>query len=331
VNRREALAGAAAIGASTACLLATGRKRATDVRPKLSRVLIASVDNYGSGLPDALFRATREFRLHVEGKRVLLKPNLVEYAPGAAVNTDARVIAAAVEAFLRLGAESVVVAEGPGHQRDTELILEATGLGIALNCRRVRFVDLNRDAVRAIPTRSRYTRLDALWLPETVLATDLVVSMPKVKTHHWAGVTLSLKNMFGVLPGSQYGWPKNVLHWAGIPESILDVCSTVRPGFVIADGIEAMEGNGPLHGASRALHKLVFADDPVAADATCARLMGLRPLVIRHLAEAATFLGNADPERIHMLGEPARTIGPAFDVVPELRFLQWRAEDEPPA
>jgi uncharacterized protein (DUF362 family) len=50
--------------------------------------------------------------------------------------------------------------------------------------------------------------------------------MPKVKIHHWAGVTLSLKNMFGTIPGSVYGWPKNVLHWKGIDRSILDINST---------------------------------------------------------------------------------------------------------
>jgi uncharacterized protein (DUF362 family) len=80
--------------------------------------------------------------------------------------------------------------------------------------------------------------------------------MPKVKTHHWTGVTLSMKNMFGVVPGSRYGWPKNVLHWAGINESILDICATVRPHFVIADGIIAMEGDGPLNGTPKALHTI---------------------------------------------------------------------------
>jgi uncharacterized protein (DUF362 family) len=51
--------------------------------------------------------------------------------------------------------------------------------------------------------------------------------MPKVKTHHWAGVTLGLKNMFGTIPGSVYGWPKNVLHWKGIDRSILDINCTI--------------------------------------------------------------------------------------------------------
>ena len=90
----------------------------------------------------------------------------------------------------------------------------------------------------------------------------------------WAGITLSIGNLCGVVIGARYGWPKNILHWKGIQESILDLCATVPIHFVIADGIVAMEGNGPLNGNRRFLGKIVLADDPVAADATCARLMG---------------------------------------------------------
>ena len=109
------------------------------------------------------------------------------------------------------------------------------------------------DAVLALPdavmpTPASYTDLQYLWLPRTILQADFIVSMPKVKVHHWSGVTLSMKNMFGVVPGSKYGWPKNILHWRGIQQSILDICATVPIHFVIADAIIAMEGNGPLNG-----------------------------------------------------------------------------------
>ena len=125
--------------------------------------------------------------------------------------------------------------------------------------------------------------------------------MPKVKTHHWTGVTLSMKNMFGIVPGSRYGWPKNVLHWAGIHESVLDICATVRPHFVIADGIVAMEGDGPLNGLPKYLKTVLMADDPAAADATLARLMGIDPVQVVHIREANNFLGNVSKERISYL------------------------------
>jgi uncharacterized protein (DUF362 family) len=214
------------------------------------------------------------------------------------VNTDAYLIGAAAEAFLRLGAASVVVGEGSGHSRDTELLLDQTGLGDRLAARKVRFVDLNRDALIKTKLRANYSGLGHLWLPRTVLTSHFIVSMPKVKTHHWTGVTLSMKNMMGVVPGCRYGWPKNVLHWAGIHQSVLDICATVRPQFVIADGIVAMDGDGPLNGTPLRLNKLVFSDDFVTADVTCARALGCNPERIRHIRKAASFLGRIDGDRI---------------------------------
>ena len=101
----------------------------------------------------------------------------------------------------------------------------------------------------------------------------------------------------------EYGWPKNILHWKGIQESIIDLCATVPIDFVIADGIVAMEGNGPLNGTPRPLGTIVLADDPVAADATCARLMGFEPGRIVPIRESARFLGNASPAFIDQVGE----------------------------
>ena len=208
------------------------------------------------------------------------------------MNTSTHLIGAAAEAFLRLGAASVIVGEGPGHHRDTDLLLYETGLSDQLAHRKIAFVDLNRDELIKTRLQADYSGLRHLWLPRTALASDFTVSMPKVKTHHWTGVTLSMKNMFGVVPGSRYGWPKNVLHWAGIHESILDICATVRPHFVIADGIVAMEGDGPLNGKPKRLNTIVLSDDLVTADFLLAELLGFNPVATRHLNEARRFLGN---------------------------------------
>src|ERR1700723_4654519 len=145
--------------------------------------------------------------------------------------------------------------------------------------------------------------------------------LPKIKAHHWAGVTLSMKNMLGVVPGARYGWPKNILHWKGIQESILDVCATIPVHFVIADGIVAMQGNGPLNGTARTLGKIVLADDPVAADTTCARLMGFEPDRVVHIREGAKFLGNLSPVLIDQVGEIPQPPMTPFQVVPEFGNL----------
>jgi uncharacterized protein (DUF362 family) len=298
-------------------------KHYPDRRRPLSRVALIATNTYAGALVNAVLEGLRLFHLNVRGKSVVLKPNLVESFSGPVCTHPALVIAA-VQCFQRMGASSVIVAEGPGHERDTEAVLAETGFAEPLKRMGIRFVDLNREELVRTPLRARYTGLGHLWLPRAVRGTDFIVSMPKVKTHHWAGVTLSLKNMFGIVPGMKYGWPKNILHWHGIHESILDVCATVPVDFVIADGIEAMEGNGPLQGELRRLGRIVLADDPVAADATCARLMGLDPRLIFHIAEAGRFLGNMDQKRITMLAEGMpRNIEP-FRVIPQFQNLQIR-------
>ena len=326
LDRRRALISAAglAIGGLATPEFLPEEALLRDRRPERSRVAIMSAEVYSEHLIDTLMEGLRLFSLSLSGKAVLLKPNLVEYIAGREVNTNSMLVTAAAEAFLRLGARSVVVAEGPGHQRDTFLVLAESGLGDRLREQKLTFVDLNRDELTKVPTKANYTGLGHLWLPRTVVTSDFIVSMPKVKTHHWAGVTLSMKNMFGIVPGVKYGWPKNVLHWKGIHRSILDICATVPIHFVIADAIVAMEGNGPLQGRDRRLGKIVLADDPVAADFTCTRLMGLDPNRVWHLDRASRFLGNGAPERIDLIAE---TIPPQivpFDVLPEFADLQAR-------
>jgi len=91
--------------------------------------------------------------------------------------------------------------------------------------------------------------------------------------------------------------------------------------FVIADGIVAMEGNGPLNGIPRPLGKIVLADDPAAVDATCARLMGFEPQRIAHLREGSRFLGNSSPALINQDGETVRAPATPLQLVPEFRHL----------
>lgn len=303
LNRRR-FVGCAAGTAATATLAAqwVWPKYSISYRRRRSHVAILEANEYSERIENLLFDGLRLFGLNVSNKSVLLQPNLVEDLPGP-VNTNSVLVGAAARCFLRLGAARVVIGEGPGHQRDTELVVDAAGLGPHLQERQIEFVDLNRDELTKVKLKASYSGLGTLWIPRSVLASSFIVSMPKIKTHHWAGVTLSLKNMFGIVPGMKYGWPKNTLHWHGIHESILDICATAPIHFVIADGIRAMEGDGPLLGTERPLNRIVLSDDPVAADATCARLMGFVPERVRHIAEGARFLGNLAPDRIVMLAE----------------------------
>lgn len=296
---------------------------AAHVKPARSQVAVVAAGTYDGRLTETVLQALRLFPLDVRGRRVVLKPNLVELDPNGVVNTHPTLILATVEAFRTLGAREVVVAEGPGHRRDTEDLLFSSGLYDVLKESGTRYVDLNHDRVRRVPLRSRFTDLGELYLPETVLNADLLVSMPKMKTHHWAGVTLSLKNFFGIVPGSVYGWPKNVLHWAGIDGSILDINAALSvPRFNIVDGILGMQGNGPIQGEAAHSGVLVLGADPVAVDATCARLMTLEPWRVKHLERAAAFMGNVEEERVEQVGEDLETFRKDYRVIESFRNLK---------
>ncbi|HZP01083.1 MAG TPA: DUF362 domain-containing protein [Terriglobia bacterium] len=292
----------------------------SSVRPP-SRVAIRRVEDYQADLTGLLVETLRDFNLPVFGKTVLLKPNFVEPDPVGIVNTHPAVVGAARECFFRLGAKTVLVAEGPGHERDTEGIIETIRLRDYVGPLGRTFIDLNIDNVHRVATATRASRLKELYLPQTVLEADFIVSMPKMKTHHWVGATLSLKNMFGIIPGGCYGWPKNVLHWAGITRSILDINATVRPRFAIVDGIVGMEGNGPIQGKAKHCGVLVCGDDPVAVDATCARIMGLLPERIEYLAKAGLMLGHLKEANIRQFGESVASVTCRFEVLPQFERI----------
>jgi uncharacterized protein (DUF362 family) len=165
-------------------------------KPARSCVAVLEARSYDMPLEEILCRGLQLFHLPLHGKTVVLKPNLVEYDPASSINTHPAVVAAAIEAFRRLGAREVIVAEGPGHRRDNEYLLTAAGFYTMLKAHRARYVDLNYDDVRSVRLQSRFTALQQLYIPETILQADLLVYMPKLKKHNMAGVTQAMKNMF---------------------------------------------------------------------------------------------------------------------------------------
>ena len=314
------------IAALSVPLLAAGCTRPFDPRrfhvPASSTVGLFPASNYDLDFADLIYRGFQELGVRLAGRRVFLKPNMVEYELGTAINTHPQVIAGAAIACQRAGASQVIVGEGPGHRRDIEYLLTSTGLSDLLREERIRFVDLNHDDVEIVPLKSWFTGLHEMALPVTLLESDFVISMPKLKTHHWAGITCSMKNLFGTVPGAVYGWPKNPLHVHGIPDSILDLTATIRPHLAIVDAVTAMEGDGPIMGRPRSLGFVAMGSDPVAVDATCARVIGLDPYKIDYLKPAGQFLGNLDASRIEHRGEPMARYATRFDVIPALESLR---------
>jgi len=287
--------------------------------PQQAQSFVGSVADYQQDIAGVITRGVDELGIlpaELKGKRVLLKPNLVETALGAPhINTHPLVLRGAIEAFLRLGAASVMVAEGPGHRRDTLAVYEESGLAAVLTEDRIPFHDLNYISGYDLPNAGRQSSMRTLTFPALFKEVDWIVSVAKMKTHHWAGATLSMKNLFGVMPGIYYGWPKNVLHANGIQNSILDINATLNPHFAIVDGIVGMEGDGPIMGDPKRVGVLVMGRNLPAVDATCCRIMGIDPYKVSYLERADNWLGPVSEAAIEQRGESIPSVRTNFNLI----------------
>jgi uncharacterized protein (DUF362 family) len=324
MNRRTLLVGGGVVAAAVAA------SRALTPRwTKPAPVFIARAQRYDGPLVKTIRDGMMACGLgpaDFKDRRVLLKPNLVE--PSRLLphmTTHPAVVVAAAEALAGWGA-IVSVGEAPGHVRDTQLALAESGLGPALHEGGFPFADLNYEEVAWRRNRGRFSALAGLYLPKSVVEADFVVSLPKLKTHHWVGMTAALKNFYGVLPGSKYGWPKNVLHHNGIPQTVVDINCTLPRTFAIIDAIECMEGDGPILGSVKPMGLILASANLTALDATAARIMGLEPARVSYLQLADGALGPLDQRLIEQRGERWQAVARPFRLL-DLEHLQMLRAD----
>ena len=252
----------------------------------------------------------------VRGKRVLIKPNLVDFLENHPVTTAPEVVGAVADLLFELGAREIIVGDGSAFRRETLPIAEANGLTAILADRGLKFIDLNYDDPQPVSVKENwFRRCTEFWLPRHVLNSDLIISVPKLKTHHWAGVSLSLKNLLGVVPGARYGWPKNMIHVNGLPMSILGVYQVLPPVISVVDGVIGMEGDGPLFGNPVSHGLLAVGRDPVSVDITCAQLMGFTIESVPHLKLAA-WAGIGQANRIEIRGMPQESLQKHYQAPP---------------
>ncbi len=206
LTRREFVVGSAALAAgATVTSPFLLPKYHSDQRSKRSRVSVLHAQQYSQQLDQIVLAGLRLFPIDVRGKTVLLKPNLVDYIPGNAINTHPLLVLAATESFRRLGAKSVLVAEGPGHQRDTQLVLSQSGYAQALRDERIRFVDLNRDQLIRTPLRASYTETRSEFLGGSV-------RMLSCRKFLWRMRTVAFGSALELLLRAKYGnAPKDLL------------------------------------------------------------------------------------------------------------------------
>ena len=264
--------------------------------------------------------------------RVLVKPNLVQPAPsGSGCVTDSRVVEAVTRMVLEMAPRSVIIADGSAAGYDTEGFstedaFQAAGIAEVARRLGVEVRNLNTDQFEEI-TIDNPLVMDRARIARTVLESDVIVSVPVLKTNLRTNVTLSIKNMNGALPGAEKRKP----HHLGVDRAIVDLYSVLRPGYAVLDATVGLEGMWHYPEDSRELGLIIAGRDALAVDIIGASLMGFEPAQVLHLRLLAEKQGvSTDPAAIETAGEPLRRhrqqFKAAFQVFqakhPEIRFVQ---------
>ena len=241
-------------------------------------------------------KALDELGISPRRERVVIKPNLIINRPPP-VTTPADAVEAIIKYFAG-GSKEIIIAEGSGWGETGDAFRD---LGYEEVARRygVQLVDLNQDRYEI--RRSKQTMvLNEIEFPLTLIDCYLI-SVATLKTHSLTKITLSLKNMLGATIGERIAAAKKRrFHRLGLDESIIDLALYKKPNLAIIDGREACLG-GELGGGAKRFDLMIFSEDPVAADAVGAKILGYDPTSIPHLKLAQERgLGMADLSAIEV-------------------------------
>jgi uncharacterized protein (DUF362 family) len=238
------------------------------------------------------------------GDRVVVKPNLCNSKnPYGMVTTDFRII----ETVVGLAKEKtgkVVVVESDNISDTAQNRAAKSGLLDRLEALGVDFVDLSQDGFEVHEVVGK-----KLKLPRTALDADYFINLPKIKTEGHVGVTLAIKNLFGVPQRRK----KNRLH-RQLGEILPYIAKVVGSDMVVVDGLVAMEGNGPLIGTPKELGIVVAGTSCVSVDSVCASIMGYNPKEISYLLRSHKMgLGEIDVDAVKVVGEDWRRLVSEFE------------------
>ena len=237
----------------------------------MHRVMIqpASYDN----CTEAVDRAFEKFTLKITGKKVIIKHNLLRSSSADEhIVTHPALLRAVVQKVEVLSPAKIVVGDNPGlfGYGDNEKCFRETGLMAAAGP----YYRNIGDAVRKLPFNPDF--MPQIGVSSDILDADILISLPKFKTHGLTVMTGAIKNSYGILPGAQKA---NLHRLAGsahrFHQVIVEVFRRRVPDLFIMDAVVGMEGNGPASPDLREIGLVLAADNAVAMDAVAARMMGL--------------------------------------------------------
>jgi uncharacterized protein (DUF362 family) len=240
-------------------------------------------------------RVLRRFPLpDLKGKNVLIKPNAARLAfPGEGVTTHPAVVAATVKHLKKQGAGRIVIGESCIFGVDAQEAFRVTGMKEISGKNRVELHDLDQGSPMEIVVPGGKV-IKKIKVPALLKEFDFIISIPVMKTHMHTQVTLSLKNMKGLLwrrekaRFHQLRYDQKVTGgYKELDIAISEMASVLSPHLAIIDGTMGMEGMGPAYGRRKKVGVIVAGNPAVSADAVAARLMGFSPEAIPHLKLSA--------------------------------------------
>jgi len=236
-------------------------------------------------------------------KPILIKPNYINARhPSTGITTDSRVIEGVVKFLKQHNAEETIIGEGSGFA-DTFEAFQIAGVDAVAERWKVKLVDLNKDEFVEVSPPNPLA-LKKLKIAKTALE-SVIISVPKLKPHRLAHVTLSLKNMIGAVT------PKGSIH-NPLSEKIVDLASIIKPSVAVIDGIIAGEGH-ETSGNPVEMNLVIAGTDPVAVDAVGAAVMGIPPESVKHIRLAEERgLGTCNLKEITVIGEPIEKVKKKF-------------------
>jgi uncharacterized protein (DUF362 family) len=235
---------------------------------------------------------------------VVIKPNICNAKnPGGIVITDFRVIKAVVEIVRELASEITLV-ESDNISGSAEKRAKESGFLELCDEQDVGFLNLSHDDYEEYPVAGAQLRL-----PRTVLDADYFINLPKIKTCAQTLVTLGIKNLYGVFQRKQKGRLHKYLN-----DILPFLVKTVRNDMIIVDGINCMEGNGPVIGNPLCLNLIVAGNNLVSVDSVCSRIMGYDPNDIQHIALShSQGVGEIDLKNVEIVGDDWKKYVQSFE------------------
>jgi len=261
------------------------------------------------------------------GQTVVIKPNVVSdhglkdgFYKGGIV-TDIRLIKALVKMLLPV-AGKVIIAEGSSINRSkTSKMFNHYGYDsvVAMDPAKISLVDLNEDVQieKAVPGGKR---MSARKVPLTIEKADVLISIPVMKIHFAAVVSLSIKNLQGAVPPLE----KYMSHFFGLWQNLVNISHLVKPHLIIIDGLTGQEGFGPLSGTPKQMDVLIGGTNPVAVDSVTMRIMGIDPVASPPVYLAyLQGLGPIEPDKIKIMGSSIDEVRSEFEQ-PEFNLASGR-------